>query len=156
MKKILTSAALLLAVTLSASALPFDKYSINRDDLPETAQEFLNTHFPKGKVSMVKTDKHLLKKTDYDVKLVNGTKIDFNNKGEWTIVDCKTKAVPVALLISPIKKYLKKHYSGQTVVKIEKKALAFELTLDDGTELKFDRLGTFKSAKAPAENAVSE
>ena len=36
----------------------------------------ITTYFPKAKISMIKVDKHLLKKTDYDVKLVNGTKIE--------------------------------------------------------------------------------
>ena len=51
----------------------FDKYTIDRDELPQPAQEFLNEHFPKAKVSMIKVDKHLLKKTDYVVKLTNGS-----------------------------------------------------------------------------------
>ena len=41
----------------------------------------LGEHFPKAKVSMIKVDRHLLKKTDYDVRLTNGTKIEFTNKG---------------------------------------------------------------------------
>ena len=41
----------------------------------------LDEHFPKKKVSMVKTDKHLLRKSDYDVKLTDGTKIEFNRQG---------------------------------------------------------------------------
>ncbi len=44
---------------------------------------------------MIKVDKHLLKKIDYDVKLVNGTKIEFNNSGEWTSVDCKRRVSPM-------------------------------------------------------------
>ena len=42
----------------------------DRDDLPVTAQEMITTYFPKAKISMIKVDKHLLKKIDYDVKLV--------------------------------------------------------------------------------------
>ncbi len=138
--------ALSLASVFTAAALPFDKYTIDRSELPQEAQEFLSTHFPKGKVSMIKVDKHLLKKTDYDVKLVNGTKIEFSNAGKWTSVDCKTKAVPDALIIKAIQRYLKKNFADEKVVKIEKKASGYELELSDGVELKFDRLGTFKSA----------
>ncbi|MDE5705469.1 PepSY-like domain-containing protein, partial [Muribaculum sp.] len=65
-----------------------DKYTLDRDNLPVKAQEMITTYFPKAKISMIKVDKHLLKKIDYDVKLVNGTKIEFNNSGEWTSVDC--------------------------------------------------------------------
>lgn len=94
MKKVILSAILLLGALSASAIIPFDKYSINREDLPVTAQEMLNEHFPKAKVSMIKVDRHLLKKADYDVKLTNGTKIEFNNKGKWTLVDCKKKSVP--------------------------------------------------------------
>mgnify|MGYP001033884783 FL=1 len=88
----------------------FDKYTIDRDELPQPAQEFLNEHFPKAKVSMIKVDKHLLKKTDYDVKLTNGTKIEFNNSGKWTSVDCKTKEVPQKLILKAIRNYVSKNF----------------------------------------------
>ncbi|MCM1067502.1 MAG: PepSY-like domain-containing protein [Muribaculaceae bacterium] len=71
--------------------------------------------------------------------------MEFNNSGAWTSVDCKTKAVPEKLIIKPIRRYLNDNFSGQTVVKIEKKATAFEVELADGVEIKFDRLGNFKS-----------
>ncbi|MDE6334231.1 MAG: PepSY-like domain-containing protein [Muribaculaceae bacterium] len=144
MKKIFLTAIFAIIMCLSASA---DKYSIKRSDLPQTAQEFLSTYFPKNKVSMVKTDRHLLKKTDYDVKLTNGTKIEFNNKGEWTSVDCKTREVPQELILKAIRRYLNKNFSDVKVVKIERKSLSYELTLSDGVELKFDRLGIFQSMK---------
>lgn len=144
MKKILLTAILAIMMCLTASA---DKYSINRSDLPETAQEFLTTYFPKNKVGMVKTDRHLLKKTDYDVKLTNGTKIEFNNKGEWTSVDCKTREVPSELILKAIQRYISKNFTDVKVVKIERKPLSYILTLSDGIELKFDRLGIFQSMK---------
>ncbi len=144
MKKFLLTAIMVLVICLTASA---DKYSINRKDLPEPAQEFLTTYFPKGKVSMVKTDRHLFKKTDYDVKLVNGTKIEFNNKGEWTSVDCKTRAVPSELSLKAIQRYVNKNFNGETIVRIDRKPLSFIIRLSDGSELKFDRLGIFQSMK---------
>lgn len=143
-KIILMAIAMTLTTTLSASA---DKYSINRSDLPQTAQEFLTKHFPKSRVSMVKTDNHFLKPTDYDVKLVNGTKIEFDRKGNWTSVDCKSKGVPESLILKPIRNYISKNFPGTFVVSIDKKTTYFEVELNDGIELKFDRLGGFKSMK---------
>lgn len=137
--------AILAATAFTASA--WDVYTLDRKDLPEQAQEFLTKHFPKAKVGMIKVDKHLLKKTDYDVRLTNGTKIEFSNSGAWTSVDCKTKAVPEALIIKAIRRYLNANYKDQTVVKIEKKATSFKLELTDGVELKFDRLGNFKGVE---------
>lgn len=125
----------------------FDKYTIDRDELPQPAQEFLNEHFPKAKVSMIKVDKHLLKKTDYDVKLTNGTKIEFNNSGKWTSVDCKTKEVPQKLIPKAIRNYVSKNFPQTFITSIEKKTSGYEIELNDGVELKFNLLGGFKSMK---------
>ena len=53
--------------------------------------------------------------------------------------------MPEALLIKPIQRYVDKQFPGTKIVKIGKKTLGFEIELSDGVELKFDRLGTFKS-----------
>lgn len=124
-----------------------DKYTINREDLPESAQQFLTTYFPQAKVSMVKTDKHFLKKTDYDVKLVDGTKIEFSNSGKWTSVDCKKKAVPQDIIPKAIRNYVKKNYTDGKIVKIEKTSSKYEVKLSDNVELTFNLLGQFKSKK---------
>ena len=102
MKKLIM-AILLIMATASAAHAAFDKYTIDRSNLPQAAQDMLQEYFSKAKVSMIKIDKHLLKKTDYDVKLVNGTKIEFNNAGKWTSVDCKTREVPQGLIMKPIR-----------------------------------------------------
>ena len=129
------------------SGYAFDKYSIDRNDLPEAAQSFLKEFFPKAKVGLVKTDKHLLKKTDYDVKLVNGTKIEFNNSGKWTSVDCKTREVPEGIIPKPIRTYVKKNFPDVKIVKIEKTSTKYEVELSDDVELTFNLLGQFKSMK---------
>lgn len=141
---------LILTVALICSVMTVlaqDKYTINRNDLPEPAQKFLTEYFPKSKVSMVKTDKHLLKKTDYDVKLVNGTKIEFSNSGKWTSVDCKKSAVPDGIIIRPIRTYVKNNYSGEKIVMIKKTSSKYEVKLSNDIELTFSLLGQFKSKK---------
>lgn len=146
LRNILIALVAVIVCSLPAHAI-FDKYSIDRDDLPVKAQEFIKEHFPKARVSMVKTDKHLLRKADYDVKLVNGTKLEFNSSGAWTSVNCQTREVPSKLVLKPIRNYIAKNFPETFVVKIEKKTFGFEIELNDGVELKFDRLGTFKSMK---------
>ena len=142
-KFILFTAIFLSALTASAT-LPFDKYSVNRKDLPQEAQEMLAEHFPKAKVSMVKVDRHLLKRTDYDVKLTNGTKIDFSNKGRWTHIDCKKKSVPESLIPKAIRNSVEKKYAGQKIVRISRSSLYYTVGLSNGKNLKYDRLGIFQ------------
>lgn len=143
MKKLITLLTLMM-ISISAWAFPFDKYTIDRKELPEEAQTFLTTHFEKAKVSMIKIDKKLLRKPDYEVKLVNGTKIEFNSRGKWKEMDCKKKEVPSAILPSAIRRHVTKKYPGLAVVKIEKTTKGYEVGLSDDTGLRYDLLGSFK------------
>lgn len=143
MKKIL--AVILLALAGFGSAFAFiDSYTINREKLPEAAQEMLSEYFPKAKVSNIKVDRHLLKKTDYDVKLTNGVKVEFSNSGKWTSVDCNKKAVPDDLVPLAVRKYVTKNYSGNKIVSITKKTASYLIGMSDGVKLKFNLLGQFK------------
>lgn len=143
-KKLIMMATAMLIMISASAALPLDKYSISRKDLPTAAQEMLDEHFPKAKVSMVKVDRHLLKKTDYDVKLTNGTKIEFSNKGRWTHIDCKKKSVPESLVPKTIRNSVAKKYSGESIVRISRSSLYYTIGLANGKELKYDRLGIFQ------------
>ena len=143
-RKLILMVALMFGMISASAALPFDKYTINRKDLPDAAREMLEEHFPKAKVSMIKVDRHLLKRTDYDVKLTNGTRIEFSNKGRWTLVDCNKKSVPESLLPAPIRRSAEKKYPGKKIVRISRSSLYYIIGLADGKELKYDRLGIFQ------------
>lgn len=137
----------LVTLMMGLGLLYADKYTINRNELPQTAQEMLDKYFPKAKIGMIKVDKHLLKKTDYDVRLVNGTKIEFSNSGKWTSVDCKSRSVPSELIPRAIRNYVSKNFESAKIVKIVKKASGYEITLSDDVELQFSLLGKFKGIK---------
>ena len=146
MKRILM--ILVIALGFVSSAFAFiDEYTISRDKLPEEAQTMLNTYFPKAKIGMIKIDRHLLKKPDYEVRLTNGTTIEFRNNGKWKEVDCKSRPVPEGLIPKTILRHVKKNYEDVTIVKIEKKSSGYILELSDDVELKYDHLGIFKGAK---------
>ena len=124
-----------------------NSYTIKREQLPEEAQQMLEKYFPKAKIGMIKIDRHLLKKTDYDVRLVNGTTIEFNNSGKWTSVDCKSREVPEGLVTKTIRNYIQKNYADVKIVKVKKKSSGYEIGLSDGVDLKFNLLGQFKGVK---------
>ncbi len=145
MKKIILTLIMIIVMSGAASAF-VDSYTIERSKLPEAAQEMLDTYFPKTKVGMIKVDRHLLKKTDYDVRLIDGTTIEFNNSGKWTSVNCKTKAVPEGLIPKSIRNYVDKNFPSLKIVSISKSTGGYEAGLSDGVILKFNLLGQFKSA----------
>lgn len=143
MKKIFLVLMLLVSGTLLSQAF-VDSYDIDRKKLPQTAQDMLEEHFPNGVIAMIKIDRGFLKKTEYDVKLLNGTKIEFNSSGKWKSVDCKNRAVPTGLVMKPIRSYVEKKFPGVKIVKIDKTSRGYEIELSDDIELRFDHLGIFK------------
>lgn len=155
-RKLIVMIALMLGIISASAELPFDKYTIKREELPEAAQEMLAKHFPKAKVSMIKVDRHLLKRTDYDVKLTNGTKIEFSSKGRWTSVDCKNKSVPESLVSKAIRNSVAKKYPGEKIVRISRSSLYYTIGLSNGKELKYDLLGIFQGELTREEAAAFE
>ena len=155
-RKIIIMMVMIVGTISTFAALPFDKYSVNRNDLPEAAKEMLDEYFPKAKVSMIKVDRHLLKKTDYDVKLTNGTKNEFSNEGKWTNVDCKKKSVPESLVPKAIRNSVAKKYAGEKIVRISRSSLYYTIGLSNDRNLKYDRLGIFQCELTPQEAEVFE
>ena len=134
----------MVVVSICSAYAIFDKYTIDRSQLPEEAQQMLDQYFPKAKVGMIKVDKHLLKKTDNDVRLTNGAKIEFSNKGKWTNVDCKKKSVPESLIPKAIRKSIARKYPEENIVRISRSTLYYTVGLANGKDLKYDRLGIFQ------------
>ena len=156
MKKIII---LMMAVLLSATTASafIDSYTISHDKLPEEAQQMLTDYFPKAKVSSIKIDRHLLKKTDYDVRLTNGIKIEFSNKGKWTYVTSKRKAIPEDLIPAKIRKYVADNYPDVKIISIRKKTTSYEIGLSSSVLLTFNRLYKLtKTEKAPTEDSDSD
>lgn len=136
-----------IVMTVAASYAFIDSYTINRDKLPEEAQNMLTEYFPKAKISLIKIDRHLLKKTGYDVRLTNGTSIEFSNKGKWKSVNCGKKTVPESLIPKAIRNYVSKNYPDVTIVSIYKKSGGYEIGLSDNIVIKFNLLYQFKGVK---------
>lgn len=146
MKRLLLT-LMAIVMTVAASYAFIDSYTINRDKLPEEAQNMLTEYFPKAKISLIKIDRHLLKKTDYDVRLTNGTSIEFSNKGKWKSVNCGKKTVPESLIPKAIRNYVSKNYPDVTIVSIYKKSGGYEIGLSDNIVIKFNLLYQFKGVK---------
>lgn len=111
---------------------------INVNELPAKAQTLLSTHF-KGQKVMLATIESGVVSRSYDVVLRNGTKLEFDKKGNLTEIDCKQGIVPSQLIPQPIKNYLKVNYRGETVRKIELNKKEYEVELANGIDLTFNK-----------------
>ena len=106
--------------------------------LPAKAQSLLNQHFNGQKVMLATIESGVISKS-YDVVLKNGTKLEFDKKGNLTEIDCKQATVPANLIPQAIKDYLKDNYAGQSVKKIEIKRNEYEIELSNGLDLTFNK-----------------
>ena len=111
---------------------------INVNELPAKAQTLLSKHF-KGQKVMLATIESGVVSRSYDVVLRNGTKLEFDKKGNLTEIDCKQGIVPSQLIPQPIKNYLKENYRGETVRKIELNKKEYEVELANGIDLTFNK-----------------
>lgn len=115
---------------------------ITAGQLPEAAQNFLREYFPESPVSYVKKEKELMGST-IEAVLQDGTEIDFDSKGEWDNVDCKSAAVPAAIVPSAVAGHVQANFPGQSISKIDREHYGFEVELAGGLELRFDKDGKF-------------
>ena len=130
MKKVLLhSLFLILSISLFISCSDDDdEIIIQPSELPQTAQDFVSTHFKDATYIRIEQDK----KPDadgalYDVYLSNGFKIEFDTKGLWVEVDGEIQAIPtsiIELIPATIPSYIKTTYPNQYIVSIDKKYMA--------------------------------
>ena len=111
---------------------------ISVNALPAKAQTLLNNHFNGQKVMLATIESGVVSRS-YDVVLQNGTKLEFDKKGNLTEVDCKQSIVPDQLIPQAIKNYLMVNYAGQSVKKIEMNKNEYEVELTNGLDLTFNK-----------------
>lgn len=129
--------ALCCAASCFTMAMADNDKPISVKTLPVKAQTVLNTYFKSQTVLLATVEAGILNKS-YDVVLQNGTKVEFDQKGKVTEIDCKQGAVPAYFIPQAIKNYLNKNYSGQSVKKIEFKTKEYEVELTNGVDLTFN------------------
>ena len=111
---------------------------ISVNALPAKAQTWLNNHFNGQKVMLATIESGVVSRS-YDVVLQNGTKLEFDKKGNLTEIDCKQGIVPALLIPQAIKNYLKDNYAGQSGKQIEMNKNESEVELTNGCDLTFNK-----------------
>ena len=111
---------------------------ISVNALPAKAQTLLSQHFNGQKVMLATIESGVVSRS-YDVVLQNGTKLEFDKKGNLTEIDCKQATVPDQLIPQAIKNYLMANYAGQSVKMIELNKNEYEVELANGLDLTFNK-----------------
>lgn len=126
----------ILSCNILASAGNDKPISVNT--LPIKAQVLLTNYFGNQKVALATIESGVVNRS-YDVVLQNGTKLEFNKKGELTEIDSKQGVVPIKLIPLSIKNYLQNNYPRQSVKKLEIKKNEYEVELSNGMDLTFNK-----------------
>lgn len=111
---------------------------ISVNALPAKAQTLLSQHFNGQKVMLATIESGVVSRS-YDVVLQNGTKLEFDKKGNLTEIDCKQATVPDQLIPQAIRNYLMENYPAQAVKKIEMNKNEYEVELANGLDLTFNK-----------------
>lgn len=110
------------------------------EQLPEEAKKFVEDMFPGQTIRYATLDKDLFSKT-YEVRLDNFVDIEFDKNGTWDKVECNFIAVPAELVPASIAEYVKTHFPGTKIVKIDKERRGYEVELSNKLELRFNSNG---------------
>ena len=138
-KSILFFAALVCMLIQTMSVTAKDRI-ITSEQLPAAAKSFIQKNFPGQGITYAKVDKDFTK-TTYEVRLDNGVELEFDKNGTWDKVDCNYSDVPANLIPATIADYVKKHFNGSMIVKIDKERHGYDVELSNDLELKFNRNG---------------
>lgn len=125
-------------VLFSTTACADKNKPIQVNELPAKAQTVLTTHFSGQKVTMATLESEIIDKS-YNVILQNGTKLEFDRKGNLTEVDCKQETVPAKLIPQAIKSYVQTNYSDQNIKKMEIDKNEHEIELSNGLDITFNK-----------------
>jgi len=109
--------------------------------LPKRAQTFVKTHFSEKDVAASMLDKEEVFRKEYAVVLHNGTKIEFDRKGEWEKVKVRSGAVPSEIIPSGILQHIRKNFPDAHVKELERSRNRYEVEISNGLELEFDKKG---------------
>lgn len=130
-------------LALSTAALCFaDDRPIPVEQLPAAAKTFVQEHFPENAIVYAKMDVEM-QKTEYEARLNDGSKVEFDEQGNWKEVNCHYKAVPAVLVPKAIADYVQAKFPDIAITKISRKWYGFEVELLSDLDLRFDKDGAF-------------
>ena len=142
MKKFYLFVVALLCLLVIPSVTFADDIPVPVAQLPETVKAFVQKTFPELTIVYAEKDNEM-GGAQYEIRLSDGTKVEFDRKGKWDKVDCNVSPVPEVLVPSAIDAYVKANYPNTVITKIDKERYGYEIELSNDIELKFNKKGQF-------------
>ena len=130
----------LLCLVMAPATSFADDIPIPVDQLPLSVKEFVQNYFPELTIIYAERDNEMGGKK-YEVRLSDGTKVEFDRKGKWDKVDCNMNAVPQVLVPEAIAAYVQATFPNNVITKIDKERYGYEIELSNDMDLKFNKKG---------------
>ena len=124
-KKLLT---LLIALTITSSL--FADWVVPASSLPQKARAFIQSTYPNAQIWMVERDGR-----KFEVKLSNGTSIDFLLNGNWIDIDSEYNAIPLSVFPKAVANAIIRTYPQAVAIEAEKKFGNYKIKLNNMMEL---------------------
>lgn len=131
---LITIAIVLASVTFAKA----DDRPVTFEQLPKAAQTFINTNFPKDKVSFATVDDDIIA-PDYEVALVSGVMMQFRHDGSLESIKSRTGNIPAGIVPQKIIDGVKGYYPDTMVIEYDIDRLTYEVKLSNRMEIKFDK-----------------
>ncbi len=142
MKMNITFIVLLLGFSILANA----QKKIETIELPKAAQDFLQKYFNHTSVNIAKKDAEHGEK-GYEVRLKDGTEVEFWKDGSYREVDGGDKPIPIAFIPASIKDYVVKNYPNEKITHIDYGHKDVDVDLTNDIDLEFTKEGKFLKGK---------
>jgi hypothetical protein len=136
MKNRILIVVLLLGFVISTRA----QKKIETTELPKPAQEFLQKYFKNITIETAKKDAEHGEK-GYEVKLKDGTEVEFWKDGSYREVDGDDKPIPTEFIPAPVKDYVTKNYPNEKITHIDYGHKDLDVDLTNDIDLEFTKEG---------------
>lgn len=110
--------------------------NINPNELPQNVQDFVKTHFTNENI--VKAEKDW---DSYEIKLSNGTELDFSKSGDIKEIDGKYSPIPDSIM-QDVLKLAKENQKNAKLMEIEKEWNGYKLKFNNNYKVYIDNNGT--------------
>ena len=108
--------------------------------MPKPAQDFLKKHFSNEAVASAHKDAEHGEK-GYEVKLNDGTEVEFWKDGSYREVDGGDKPIPTDFIPENIKEYVSKNHPNEKITHIDYGHKDLDVDLTNNIDLEFTKDG---------------
>ena len=134
-RKLLAFLPILLGVWMLSSC--DDEKKIDFGDLPSEARSFIENYFPSADILSIVQEKEDGRK-EYQVKLSDGTDMEFDEDGEWTNIECYFSPLPTGILPANVITKVEELHPEAYINGVEKELGGYVVEVTDADGIDWD------------------